>query len=192
MKLVFCTNNQHKIDEVTHIMPSGFSFLKLKDIEFYEDIPEPYDTLEENSLTKAKTIYDLTGHSAFAEDTGLFIEALNGEPGVKSARYAGEHGDSTANIHKVLEGLRELTNRKAYFKTVVTLIFNGHIHQFSGECHGHISYALHGQDGFGYDPIFIPTGYDITFAEMPAAQKNAISHRKKAFDAFSDFLKTIS
>jgi XTP/dITP diphosphohydrolase len=192
MKLVFCTNNQHKIDEVTHIMPSGFSFLKLKDIEFYDDIPEPYDTLEENSLTKAKTIYDLTGHSAFAEDTGLFIEALNGEPGVKSARYSGEHGDSTANIRKVLEGLRELTNRKAYFKTVVTLIFKGHIHQFSGECHGHISHALHGQDGFGYDPIFIPAGYDITFAEMPAAQKNVISHRKKAFDAFSDFLKTIS
>lgn len=191
MTIIFCTNNQHKIDEVSKIMPQNFTFLKLAEINFNKDIPEPFDTLEENSLTKAKTIYDLTGIPAFAEDTGLFVETLNGEPGVKSARFAGEHGDSKANIQLVLQKMGSASNRNAFFRTVVTLIKDNQIHQFAGECHGHITTSEHGKDGFGYDPIFVPAGYEITFAEMPAELKNSISHRKKAFDAFSDFLKTI-
>lgn len=191
MTLVFCTNNQHKIDEVTQIMPQGFTFLKLKDIDFFEDIPEPFDTLEENSLTKAKTISELKSMNAFAEDTGLFIDVLHGEPGVKSARYAGEHGNSKENIQKVLEKMGDAKERNAFFKTVVTLILNKEVHQFVGECHGQITKSEHGTDGFGYDPIFVPTGYETTFAEMSSELKNSISHRKKAFDAFSAFLKTI-
>ena len=189
MTLVFCTNNQHKIEEVSKIMPADFKFLKLKEIDFFDDIPEPYDTLEANSLVKAKTISDLKGVSAFAEDTGLFIEALGGEPGVKSARYAGEQGDAKENINKVLEKMGDSENRKAYFKTVVTLILNHEVYQFAGECHGHITKATYGEDGFGYDPIFIPDGYDNTFAQMPSELKNNISHRKKAFDQFLHFLK---
>lgn len=192
MTLVFCTNNTHKIEEVSKIMPADFKFLKLTDIHYHEDIPEPFDTLEENSLTKAKTIFDLTGHHVFAEDTGLFIESLQGEPGVKSARYAGEHGNSSENMDKVLNLLGDNPNRNAYFKTVVTLILNGQTHQFEGLCEGTIANRRSGHDGFGYDPIFIPKGYQITFAEFLPQEKNNISHRKKAFDAFTAFLKMLN
>ena len=141
---------------------------------------------------KAQTIYERKGLAAFAEDTGLFIDVLHGEPGVRSARYAGEHGNSKENILKVLEKMGNSLNRKAYFKTVVTLLLNHKVHQFTGECHGRIALMEHGEDGFGYDPIFIPEGYEMTFAQMPSTLKNNISHRKKAFDSFFNFLNNLS
>jgi XTP/dITP diphosphohydrolase len=169
MELVFCTNNDHKISEVTQIMGSGFTFLKLKDIHFLEEIPEPFHTLEENSITKAKTVFDRTGKNTFAEDTGLFIPSLGGEPGVFSARYAGDDGNSERNMEKVLSKLENQTDRRAYFKTVAL--------------------QKSGNKGFGYDPIFIPDGSELTFADLSADEKHAVSHRRKAFDSFADYLK---
>lgn len=189
MTLVFCTNNHHKIEEVTRMMPSNFNFLMLKEIGFLDEIAEPYDTLEENSLTKAQTIYNLFGYHTFSEDTGLFIDSLDGAPGVKSARYAGEKATSIDNVHKVLNELKNNSNRNAFFKTVVTLILDGKVYQFEGKCHGSITTSMEGEKGFGYDPIFVPDGYHETFAQMAPALKNEISHRKKAFDLFFQFLK---
>lgn len=188
MELVFCTNNQHKIQEVSEIMGPDFLFLKLKDVHFFDEIPEPFDTLEANSAIKANTVYFFCNKNCFAEDTGLFIEGLNGEPGVFSARYAGEPVDSMKNIEKVLRKMYGLSNRRAYFKTVITLVLPQGEWQFEGVCHGQISTEIAGCDGFGYDPIFIPDGYDKTFANMLPDTKNSISHRKKAFDKFADFL----
>lgn len=189
MELVFCTNNDHKISEVTQIMGSGFTFLKLKDIHFLEEIPEPFHTLEENSITKAKTVFDRTGKNTFAEDTGLFIPSLGGEPGVFSARYAGDDGNSKRNMEKVLSKLENQTDRRAYFKTVVTLLIEGEIKQFNGICDGTIALQQSGNKGFGYDPIFIPDGSELTFADLSADEKHAVSHRRKAFDSFADYLK---
>ncbi len=188
MELVFCTNNEHKIREVSQIMGSKFVFLKLKDVHFLEDIPEPFDTLEANSATKANTVFFYCGKNCFAEDTGLFIESLNGEPGVFSARYAGEPANAGKNIEKVLHKMRTEQNRRAYFKTVITLVTPEGEWQFEGECHGTISEEVKGKDGFGYDPVFIPVGYESSFAEMDSRLKNDISHRKKAFDKFAAFL----
>ena len=187
-KLVFCTNNAHKLSEVSQILGDQFTFLTLKDIDFHDEIPEPYDTLEENSLIKARTVFDQKGYNTFAEDTGLFIEALNNEPGVYSARYAGTDGNSARNMSKVMTQLGDETNRKAYFKTVVTLILNGEVKQFSGICQGKIALTQSGTQGFGYDPIFIPDGSELSFADLSASQKNEFSHRRKAFDAFAAFL----
>lgn len=192
MELVFCTNNKHKLDEVRRILPTSIQFKTLKEIDYLQDIPEPFHSLEENSLTKAKTVADAKGMNCFSEDTGLFIEALNGEPGVFSARYAGEHASSSDNIKKILDKLGVEANRHAFFKTVITLIVDKHIHQFSGECHGTISTQVSGQTGFGYDPIFIPDGYTHTFADMIPELKNEISHRKKAFDQLANFLRNIN
>ncbi len=189
MKLVFCTNNDHKIQEVSQILGNQFSYLKLNDIGFNDEIPEPFDTLEENSNIKANIVFEKTGYNTFAEDTGLFIEALDGEPGVYSARYAGEPTDSTKNMEKVLSKLKHVVNRKAYFKTVVTIIIEGTTHQFSGSCNGNIALEQSGQKGFGYDPIFIPNESSVTFAELTAEEKNKFSHRRKAFDQFATFLK---
>ena len=191
MKLVFCTNNDHKIQEVTQILGNQFSFLKLNDIGFTEDIPEPYETLEENSTNKAKIVFEKTGYNTFAEDTGLFIEALDGEPGVYSARYAGEPSNSDHNMEKVLTKLSNSLNRRAHFKTVVTIILDGTIHQFSGICEGSIALEKSGQKGFGYDPIFIPNESSVTFAELTAEEKNKLSHRRKAFDQFAVFLSNL-
>lgn len=192
MELVFCTNNQHKIQEVSEIMGPNFRFLKLRDVHFLEDIPEPYDTLEANAAIKANTVYFFCNKNCFAEDTGLFIKAINGEPGVYSARYAGEPVDSMKNIEKVLRKMDGISNRRAFFKTVITLVVPQGEWQFEGVCHGQISTEISGLDGFGYDPIFIPDGYDTTFANMLPDIKNAISHRKKAFDKFADFLLTFN
>lgn len=189
MELVFCTNNEHKIREVSQIMGSKFVFLKLKDVNFLEDIPEPFDTLEANSATKANTVFFYCGKNCFAEDTGLFIESLGGEPGVFSARYAGEQADAGKNIDKVLHKMHAIQNRKAYFKTVITLVTTEGEWQFEGVCNGRVSEELRGRDGFGYDPVFIPEGYENSFAEMDSHLKNDISHRKKAFDQFAEFLK---
>jgi len=192
MTLVFCTQNDHKKREVTQIMGPGFRFLTLHDISFNDDIPEPFDSLEENSLIKAKTIFDRFGENAFAEDSGLFVESLQGAPGVKSARFAGEQSTSADNIRLLMEKLGNSTQREAYFKTVVTLIVAGEVKQFSGICRGHIALSPSGTDGFGYDPVFIPEGSNRTFAEYSAEEKNAISHRKKAFAAFADYLKSLN
>jgi len=191
LELVFCTNNDHKIKEVSQIMGPQFSFLKLKDVQFFDDIPEPFESLEENSLEKAQVVHNCSGKNCFAEDTGLFVEAIDGEPGVYSARYAGEPTNSEKNIEKVLEKLASKTNRNAYFKTIITLIINGEIKQFEGICKGTIAMQKQGTDGFGYDPIFIAEGYTKSFAEIAADEKNEISHRKKAFDKFSAYLSEL-
>ena len=189
MEFVFCTNNNHKIQEVSQIMGTDFQFLKLKDVQFFDDIAEPYETLEENSFEKANIVHQFCGKNCFAEDTGLFVEALNGEPGVYSARYAGEPTNSEKNIKKVLQKLGNETNRNAYFKTVITLLIDGNKKQFKGMCKGTIAMQKQGIDGFGYDPIFIAEGYTQSFAEISSAEKNEISHRKKAFDKFSEYLE---
>lgn len=185
---VFCTQNQHKINEVSQIMGSKFAFLKPSDVGFYDEIPEPFPTLEENAAVKSMTVFRHCGKPCFAEDTGLFIEALGGEPGVYSARYAGEPSNPKKNIEKVLSSMHGITDRRAFFKTVISVVY-GHVEQtFEGICTGKIAQAESGFDGFGYDPIFIPDPYDMTFAEMSAEEKNNVSHRKRAFARFAAFL----
>lgn len=190
MELVFCTNNAHKLQEVAQILGDKYAYKTLKDISYFDDIPEPFDTLEENSFTKANQVFQHTGLDCFAEDTGLFIEALQGEPGVFSARYAGEEANANQNIQKVLSKLEGEENRNAYFKTIITLLQDGEMHQFVGICNGSIALEKYGDGGFGYDPIFIPEGFTQCFAELDASTKNEISHRKIAFDAMSHHLKT--
>lgn len=192
MELLFCTNNKHKVDEVRAILGDQFHFLTLRDIGYEKEIPEPYATLEENSFTKANQVYQETQRNCFGEDTGLFIEALQGEPGVWSARYAGDHASAEQNWQLVLSRMIGLENRKAYFKTVITFIYEGKTHLFSGICAGRIAVEPSGKQGFGYDPIFIPDGYDISFADLEASVKNEISHRRKAFDGFSTFLHQLA
>lgn len=192
MELVFCTNNAHKIKEVSQIMGSEFHFLRMQDVGYFEEIPEPFDSLEANSATKANTIYFFCNKSCFAEDTGLFIEALGGEPGVFAARYAGEPSNPKNNIQKVLSKLGNNQNRNAFFKTVITLVTARGEWQFEGICKGKISMQVGGEDGFGYDPIFVPDGYTNTFAELDASIKNEISHRKKAFEKFANFLNSLN
>lgn len=188
MEFVFCTHNTHKIQEVAAIAGHTFEWLNLTDIGFTEDIPEPFQTLQENALQKAITVHAFCGKNCFAEDTGLFVPAINGEPGVYSARYAGEPANSANNIHKLLNRLVGENDRRAYFKTVIAAIINKQKYFFEGECHGRIAHNLSGNEGFGYDPVFIPENFDCTFAMMEPHIKNKISHRKKAFDAFVTFL----
>lgn len=192
MKLVFCTHNDHKISEVAQIMGPKFKFLKPDEVGFFSEIEEPFDTLEANSAIKAQTVFAHCNISCFAEDTGLFIDSLNGEPGVYSARYAGEPYSSARNIEKVLQRMEGISNRSAYFKTVITLVTRRGQWQFEGICKGNISTQVVGSDGFGYDPVFIPENHELSFAEMDSALKNSISHRKKAFDIFSSFLNNYS
>lgn len=191
MKLVFATNNQHKLEEVSAILGNSIELLSLKDINCDTDIPETADTLEGNALLKAQYIYNNFGINCFADDTGLEIEVLNNEPGVYSARYAGENKNSEANMLKVLDNLREKENRKARFRTVIALILNGKEYLFEGIINGKITNSKQGSAGFGYDPIFMPEGYNETFAELGNNIKNKISHRALAINKLSDFLKTI-
>lgn len=180
MRLVFATNNAHKLEEARAILGESVEILSLNDIGCHDDIPETSDTLDGNSRQKARYVYDRYGVDCFADDTGLEVEALDGRPGVYSARYAGEPADSTANRHKLLQELEGVTNRKAHFRTVVTLILGGKEYQFEERVNGRIDTYEHGEGGFGYDSLFIPDGYDLTFAELPPETKNAISHRAKA------------
>ena len=191
MKLVFATNNQHKLEEVSAILGNSIELLSLKDINCDTDIPETADTLEGNALLKAQYIYNNFGINCFADDTGLEIEALNNEPGVYSARYAGENKNPEANMLKVLDNLREKENRKARFRTVIALILNGKEYLFEGIINGKITNSKQGSAGVGYDPIFMPEGYNETFAELGNNIKNKISHRALAINKLSDFLKTI-
>ena len=189
-KIIFATNNQNKVKEVRTVLQYAFEVISLKEGGVDIDIPEPYDTLEANAATKSKTIYQLTGNDCFSEDTGLFVNALNGEPGVKSARYAGEPASNEANIRKLLLKMQSVENRKAHFRTVVSLILNGTEHQFDGICEGVILNEKRGDHGFGYDAVFLPDGSVRSFGEMMLEEKNKFSHRKKAINKLLAFLST--
>lgn len=189
-KIVFATNNNHKLEEVRYALQDKYEVLSLKDIGFFEDIPEPYETLEENALTKSKTIYVKYGLDCFADDTGLEVEALNGAPGVYSARYAGPDCSFDDNVNKLLEELREKANRNARFRTIVSLIINGKEFAFEGIVNGIIRKERAGEKGFGYDPIFQPEGKSSSFAQMDLNEKNEISHRGLAVAKLVAFLNT--
>lgn len=189
MKLIFATNNQHKVEEIQAAIGSQLEVVSLKQAGIDLDIPEPYDTLEANASEKSRTIHQLTGQHCFSEDTGLEVEALNGEPGVKSARYAGEDKAFDKNVEKLLSNLGNQDNRKARFRTVISLIWEGREWLFEGICEGTITREPAGTGGFGYDPVFIPTGGDRTFAQMTMTEKNELSHRKKAADKLVLFLQ---
>ena len=190
MELVFATNNKHKLEELQAIIGDKIKLLSLKDIGCSEDIPEEQPTLEGNANQKSTYVFEKYGYPCFADDTGLEIEVLNGEPGVYSARYAGEEKSAEANMNKVLQKLAKIKNRKARFRTVISLIINGTENQFEGIVEGKIISEKKGVSGFGYDPIFQPDGFETTFAEMNIADKNKISHRARAVQKLIDFLKT--
>lgn len=192
MKLVFATNNQHKLEELQAMLGDEIKLLSLKDIGCTEEIPEEQATLEGNALQKSAYIFEKYGLSCFADDTGLEIEALNGEPGVYSARYAGEEKSAEANMNKVLEKLSKINMRKARFRTVISLIINGEENQFEGIVEGEIISEKRGDSGFGYDPIFKPLGFDTTFAEMNLKDKNEISHRGRAVKKLVHYLKNLN
>ncbi len=187
--LVFATNNFNKAQEVNHILGNTFKVLSLKEAGIEIDIDEPHDTLEANAREKSMTIYTIKNIDCFSEDTGLEVEALNGAPGVKSARYAGEPSNTRANIEKLLHQLKNKQNRKAQFRTVISLLQNGVEKQFEGICKGEITLEPSGENGFGYDPVFIPEGSTKTFAEMNIEEKNEYSHRRKAVEKLVAFLK---
>lgn len=191
MQLVFASNNQNKIKEIQQLLPKNIQILSLADIGCHEEIPETAETIEGNAILKANYVTEKYGYDCFADDTGLEVIALNGAPGVYSARYAGEPSDSIANMEKLLGALQGETNREAQFKTVITLNYKGNQQLFTGIAKGNITLIKSGQEGFGYDPIFQPDGYPITFAEMPAELKNAISHRGKATQLLISFLNGI-
>lgn len=189
MKIIFATANANKLKEAQGILGNLFEIVPSASVGITEDIEESGTTIEENSLIKARYIWERSGETCFADDTGLEVEALDGRPGVYSARYGGEPHDPIKNMNKLLEELKGKTNRKARFRTVVTLILQGKEHQFEGILNGVIIDNPSGDKGFGYDPIFIPQGYDITLAQMDSAQKNAISHRGIAVSKLSKYLK---
>lgn len=188
MKLVFATNNAHKLEEIREMAGGQYEIVSLKEIGCQEEIPEEQDTLEGNALQKARFVKERYGADCFADDTGLEIAALGGEPGVRSARYAGEGHDSDANMRKVLAKMEGVDDRRARFRTVIALILDGEEYLFEGEVRGEILREKHGAEGFGYDPIFRPEGFAESFAEMSLDAKNAISHRGRATRALIGFL----
>lgn len=193
MKLVFATNNKHKLDEVRKITAQhNIEVVSLADIHCHDEIPETADTLEGNALQKAQYIQDKFGLDCFADDTGLEVEALDNAPGVYSARYAGPGHDSEANMQKLLQEMEGKTNRKARFRTVIALIIGDKQYCFSGIVNGTITTEKKGENGFGYDPIFIPEGYEQTFAELGDSVKNKISHRAKAIEQLDHFLANLN
>ena len=188
MTLVFASNNEHKIREIKSLLGNSFSLLSLNDLNIREDIPEEEALIEGNALAKARYVYNTTGMDVFADDTGLEIAGLDGLPGVHSARFAGENKDSSANIKKVLSMLGKTKNREARFKTVIALIIEKKEYLFEGIVNGTIISEIKGTEGFGYDPIFVPVGKILTFAEMELNEKNTISHRARAFAKLKEFL----
>ena len=192
MKLVFATNNKFKIKEISEILGDSFRLLSLKDLDFEVDIPEDYPTLEENAMFKARFIHNLTGLNVFADDTGLEIESLDGRPGIHSARFAGENKNFEANIDKVLLLMTGIMDRKAVFRTVIALVIDNQEFLFEGMAAGTILNERRGDNGFGYDPIFLPDKENLSFAEMTLEQKNTISHRAKAFEKLKQFLSQYS
>ena len=191
MKLVFATNNNNKIKEINTLIGDSVELMSSKDINCLEDIPETSETIAGNALQKAKYLFDNYGCNCFADDTGLEIESLKGAPGIYSARYAGEEKSSEANMKKVLNELNNITNRTAQFKTVIALIINGKETFYEGIVKGEITTTKSGSEGFGYDPIFKPEGYDITFSEMNLVEKNKISHRGKAVRKLIEHLNSL-
>lgn len=192
MKLVFATGNINKANEIRSMLPEGTELLTLKDLDLNEDIPETSPTLEGNAIQKAQYIVEHFGMDCFADDTGLEVFALNNEPGVYSARYAGEQKNSEDNMDLLLKNLEGKSDRSARFRTVIALHLNGEMHTFEGIVNGTIIREKRGDKGFGYDPIFIPEGFTTTFAEMSMEDKNAVSHRARAFNKMFDFLKKYS
>jgi len=189
--LIFATNNENKVAEIRSLLNENFKIISLLEAGIDIDIPEPFDTLEENAREKSEIIYKLTKTNCFAEDTGLEVKVLNNEPGVKSARYAGEERNFDMNVTKLLDKLKNNTDRVARFRTVICVTLNGKHNIFEGECKGTIIAERRGSGGFGYDCIFIPEGASKTFAEMPLREKNIYSHRKKATQKFISYLKTL-
>jgi XTP/dITP diphosphohydrolase len=188
MKLIFATNNQNKVAEIKSALTNGLEIITLKEAGIDIDIPEPHNTLEENATEKSKTIHNFTKLNCFSEDTGLEVASLNGEPGVFSARYAGEPSDNKKNIALILKNLQNIHERTAQFKTVISLILDNVEHQFTGICRGKIIHEEVGEMGFGYDAIFVPFGANKTFAQMMMEEKNKYSHRKKALAKLIEFL----
>jgi XTP/dITP diphosphohydrolase len=188
-RLIFATNNKNKVIEIRSLLPGNFSIKSLSEAGIHIDIPEPHNTLEENAIEKAEVIYKLTGTACFAEDTGLEVNALNGEPGVRSARYAGDEKSFENNIDKLLKELIGINDRSARFRTVICLRYIEKHNIFEGECNGYISSERFGNSGFGYDSIFVPEGSPKTFAQMSLKEKNFFSHRRKAMDKLIAFLK---
>lgn len=200
MELVFATNNRHKIEEVQHLLKDNFRLLSLQDINCTEELSETGDTLEANALQKARYVHKKFGVNCFADDTGLEIEALNGRPGVYSARYArlnepfgqaGEEKSAEKNIEKVLTEMKGISNKNSCFKTIISLIINNKEYLFEGKVNGLISTEIKGNKGFGYDPIFIPNGSNRSFAEMSLEEKNKISHRALAVKKLAEFLNSL-
>ena len=190
MQLVFATNNLNKLKEVQALIPTQIKLLSLNEINCTEDIPETQNTIEGNAKQKAEYIKHHYGYDCFADDTGLEVEALNNQPGVFSARYAGDQRDANDNMNLLLKNLNDKANRKAQFKTVIALYLNGKLQIFTGICKGEITTQKSGKKGFGYDPIFKPEGYDQTFAEMDLSLKNKIGHRGKAVHELVSFLNS--
>jgi XTP/dITP diphosphohydrolase len=190
MKLIFATNNPHKIQEVRSLLHETFTLVTLQEAGINIEIEEPHDTLKDNALEKSKTIYRLTGINCFSEDTGLEVTALQGAPGVHTARYAGPQASADQHMAKLLASLSQHQNRAAQFRTVISLIEQGKELFFEGICKGHIADSVSGKKGFGYDPIFVPEGATRCFAEMDLEEKNIYSHRKKAFDQLLHYLRT--
>jgi XTP/dITP diphosphohydrolase len=191
VKIYFATHNANKLREISKMLPEGFELLGLDELNLHEEIPETADTIEGNSLMKTQYVFDKHQVACFGDDTGLEVVALNNEPGVYSARYAGPDNDSNANMDKLLKNLEGKPDRTAQFKTVITYIDpDGKVKQFTGIAKGEITVQKSGAKGFGYDPIFRPDDHDLTFAEMSADQKNAISHRGKAFQQFMEYLNS--
>lgn len=186
-KIIFATHNENKVKEVASVLDGRFELLSLTGLGFEDTISEPYDTIEDNAKEKARVIYEWAHQDCFAEDTGLFVNALDGEPGVHSARYAGDH-DAAANMNMLLANLSGKQDRSACFQTAICLILNGKSHIFVGRCDGVITDEKKGNKGFGYDPVFVPDGSDKTFAEMGLEEKNKFSHRRKAIDKLTSFL----
>ena len=191
MKLIFASNNAYKLQELRLAIGSKMEIISLAEAGIQKEIPEPFDTLKENAGIKAQTIHQLSGgENCFSEDTGLEVDALGGEPGVHSARYAGEPVSSENNIRKLLRAMADSTNRRARFITMICLILEGREYFFEGRCEGQILRSPAGKDGFGYDPVFLPDGSHKSFAEMNTEEKNKFSHRRKAADLLIAFLKT--
>ncbi|MEP6615440.1 MAG: RdgB/HAM1 family non-canonical purine NTP pyrophosphatase [Ginsengibacter sp.] len=191
-ELIFATNNENKVNEIRAVLEDSYHIVSLVESGIFIDIPEPFDTIQENAVEKATVIYKLTGKDCFGEDTGLETEALNGEPGVKSARYAGDDRSFSKNITKLLNNLAGNENRRAQFRTVIALVIKGNCYTFEGICKGLIIAEERGNNGFGYDGVFVADGATKTFGEMTMQEKNVFNHRRKAVDQLTDFLKKLN
>ncbi|MNK33126.1 Non-canonical purine NTP pyrophosphatase [compost metagenome] len=191
MKLLFASSNEHKIAEIKALLPHGFQLISLKEIQFYDEIPETSDTIEGNAIQKATFLAEKMNIPCFADDTGLIIPGLNGEPGVYSARYAGSQRNADDNMNLVLDKLKDKSDRSAHFSTVIALYIHHKVHVFEGKIEGEIGTEKRGTNGFGYDPIFLPENSEKTFAEMTAEEKNGMSHRSKALEKMMVYLKRI-